>query len=183
MRLNRAIKGAAVAAGRLMPRPDASTRRVVFCYHSVHPNRQWLSSTPDVFERQIQWLNEHCRIVSLRDLAGGAEANSSGKPIAAITFDDGYEDNHSYAHPILVKYKTPATFFITAGLVEKDPAVLRRFRQMLGCGADDVEPLDWKQVRELRASGMAIGSHTYSHPNLARLSRDEAAEELVRRET
>jgi peptidoglycan/xylan/chitin deacetylase (PgdA/CDA1 family) len=178
MRLKRAMKRAAVAAGRMMPRPNPSTRRVVFCYHSVHPDRPYASSTPDVFERHLQWLKEHCRLVSLVDLASGANISDTGKPVAAITFDDGYDDNHSYALPLLVRYGVPATFFITAGFVERDPTVLRRFQQLLKCGADSIVPLEWPQIRELRASGMDIGSHTYSHPNLARLSRAEAEEEL-----
>lgn len=160
-----------------MPRPSGSTRKVVFCYHSVRPNGAHLSSTPEVFERHIQWLHEHCRLVSLTALAAG-EIAQGDRPIAAVTFDDGYQDNHSYALPILVKYKTPATFFITAGFVDRDPAVLRRFQQLVGGGPDAFVPLDWSQVRELRASGMDIGSHTYSHPNLARLSREQTQHEL-----
>ena len=56
--------------------------------------------------------------------------------------------------------------------------VLRRFEHLLQRGSDELAPLDWAQVRELRAGGMDIGAHTYSHPNLARLSSDETREEL-----
>ena len=179
MRLKHAIKRAALVAGRLMPRPDPSTRKVVFCYHSVHPHRTYISTRPELFERHVQWLQEHCRLLSLVELVT-ARMSPGGKPAAAITFDDGYEDNHSYALPILAKYGAPATFFITAGFVERDAAVLRRFQQLLKCGSDDIVPLDWAQIRELRDSGLAIGSHTYSHPNLARLARGEAEHELRR---
>jgi peptidoglycan/xylan/chitin deacetylase (PgdA/CDA1 family) len=172
------MKRSALAAGRLMSRPDPSTRRVVFCYHSVHPNRPYVSTKPEAFERHVQWLKEHCRLVSLVELVTDPTTSHSGKPVAAITFDDGHEDNHSYALPILAKHGVPATFFITAGFVERDPAVLQRFQQLLGCGTDEIVPLDWAQVRELRASGMDIGSHTYTHPNLARLSPAEAEDEL-----
>jgi peptidoglycan/xylan/chitin deacetylase (PgdA/CDA1 family) len=178
MQLNRAMKRVAVAASRRMPQPDPSTRRVVLCYHSVHPNRPFHSTIPEVFERHLEWLTEHCRLVSLGDLVNDAQVSRNGRPVAAISFDDGYEDNHSYALPLLVKYGVPATFFITAGFVERDPAVLQRFQRVLGCGPDDIVPLDWTQVRELRANGMDIGSHTYTHRNLARLSRAEAEEEL-----
>ena len=177
MNLKRTMKRVAVGMGRGMFHPDPSTRRIVFCYHSVHPNRPFQSTTPDVFERHVQWLTEQCHIVSLVDLVRNP-TRPSGKPVAAITFDDGHEDNHSFALPILAKYKVPATFFITAGFVERVPAVLRRFRTLLQCDADDLVPLSWTQVGELRASGMHIGCHTYSHPNLARLSRAETAEEL-----
>jgi peptidoglycan/xylan/chitin deacetylase (PgdA/CDA1 family) len=178
MRLKRAMKRAAFAAGRLLSQPDLSTRRVVFCYHSVHPNRPYVSTKPAVFERHVQWLKEHCRLASLVELVTDPGTNHSGKPVAAITFDDGHEDNHSHALPILAKHGVPATFFITAGFVERDPTVNRRFQQLFGCRTDDVVPLDWAQIRELRASGMDIGSHTYSHPNLARLSPAEAEDEL-----
>jgi peptidoglycan/xylan/chitin deacetylase (PgdA/CDA1 family) len=180
VKLNRALKRAAIAAGRLMPQSDPSTRRVVLCYHSVHPNRPSPSTKPAVFEQHIEWLAEHTRLAPLRDLASGSRISADGKPVVAITFDDGYEDNHSRALPILKKFGAPATFFITAGFVERDPAVIRRFAQLLGCTADDVVPLDWTQVRELRASGMDIGSHTYSHSNLVRLSRSEVEDELRR---
>jgi peptidoglycan/xylan/chitin deacetylase (PgdA/CDA1 family) len=35
-------------------------------------------------------------------------------------------------------------------------------------------PMDWSQVRRLAQAGMALGSHTVSHPVLARVSDDEA---------
>jgi peptidoglycan/xylan/chitin deacetylase (PgdA/CDA1 family) len=178
MRLKRAIKRAALAAGRVMSRPNPSTRRVVFCYHSVHPNRPYPSTKPETFARHVQWLKEHCRLTSFAELVTGPKASHTGQPLAAITFDDGHEDNHSYALPILATHGVPATFFITAGFVERKAAVLQRLQHLLQCGPDDLVPLDWAQVRELRASGMDIGSHTYSHPNLARLARAEAAEEL-----
>jgi len=143
----------------------------------VHPNRQYASSTPEVFERHVQWLKAHCHVTSLANVVANRNTGTS-RPLVAITFDDGYEDNHSYALPILSKHGVPATFFITAGLVNRDPTVLRRLQWLWGCSLDDIVPLDWEQVRELHGSGMDIGSHTYSHPNLARLSAVEAAHEL-----
>jgi peptidoglycan/xylan/chitin deacetylase (PgdA/CDA1 family) len=179
MRWQRRVKRAALAVARVASRPDPATRRIVLCYHSVHPNRQYASSTPEVFERQVEWLKAHCRVTTLADVVTNRNT-VSGTPLVAITFDDGYEDNHSYALPILSKHGVPATFFITAGLVNRDPTVLQRLQWLWGCRPDDIVPLDWAQVRELHASGMDIGSHTYSHPNLARLSGVEAEHELRR---
>ena len=177
MRWKRGLKRAALAAARVAHRPDPASRRIVLCYHSVHPNRQYASSTPEVFERHVQWLKAHCHVTSLANVVANRNTGTS-RPLVAITFDDGYEDNHSYALPILSKHGVPATFFITAGLVNRDPTVLRRLQWLWGCSLDDIVPLDWEQVRELHGSGMDIGSHTYSHPNLARLSAVEAAHEL-----
>ena len=64
MRLKRIVKRAAVTVGRLLPRPSPQTRRVVLCYHSVHPKRPFYSTTPEVFERHIEWLTAHCRLTS-----------------------------------------------------------------------------------------------------------------------
>ena len=180
MPFKRTLKRAALLAARLAPRPDTATRRVVFCYHSVHPNRPFDSTTPEAFERHVEWLQEHCRLVSLTELVSASRAAASDRPLAAITFDDGHEDNHRYALPILARRGAPATFFVTAGFVERDPSVMRRLQQLWRAGPDDVVPLDWSQVRELAAGGMEIGSHTYSHLNLARLSREETEQDLRR---
>lgn len=46
--------------------------------------------------------------------------NSSDRPLAAITFDDGYQDNYRLAAPILAEHGIQATFFVVAGLVDTE---------------------------------------------------------------
>jgi glycosyltransferase involved in cell wall biosynthesis len=72
----------------------------------------------------------------------------------------------------------PATFFLTAGLVERDPAVVAGMAALWGCAPDEVEPLGWDQAREMAAAGMHFGSHTWSHANLAQLAPAAATCEL-----
>ena len=45
---------------------------------------------------------------------------------------------------------------------------------------EDIRPLEWSQVREMHNAGMEIGTHTFSHPNLARLSPEAVEVELKR---
>jgi peptidoglycan/xylan/chitin deacetylase (PgdA/CDA1 family) len=63
-------------------------------------------------------------------------------------------------------------------LIENDPAVIRRFQELRQSAYEDIRPLTWQQMREMAANGMEWGAHTYSHPNLALLSRRAANHEL-----
>jgi peptidoglycan/xylan/chitin deacetylase (PgdA/CDA1 family) len=150
---------------------------VVLGYHSIHPSRSFASATPALFEAHLAFLTANCNIVPFADTAVAA-CPAAGRPRVAITFDDGYVDNYEYAFPALFRREVSATFFLTAGLIERDPAVVRRFALMRRAAAQDVEPLSWAQVLEMRRAGMDIGAHTRTHPNLAALSRSAAREEL-----
>jgi peptidoglycan/xylan/chitin deacetylase (PgdA/CDA1 family) len=86
-------------------------------------------------------------------------------------------DNYEHAFPLLSKYKAPATFFLTVGYLDRDPAVMQRF-QFFARGLTKPEPLSWQQVREMAGSGMKIEAHTYSHANLSYLRADELEFEI-----
>lgn len=89
-----------------------------------------------------------------------------------ITFDDGYLDTYEVAAPVLRSYGFVATVFVVAGLVGR--------RSLWDAGKCCTAPLmDWDQLRELARRGWSIGSHTLTHPELARLPVDEARHEIV----
>jgi peptidoglycan/xylan/chitin deacetylase (PgdA/CDA1 family) len=179
VRLKQSLKAAgARTLGRLTARPG-SPRVVVLCFHSVHPAKSFASATPELFERQLAWLSEHCDLVPLADALERAREGPSARVAVAVTFDDGYEDNYVHAFPLLVRYGVPATIFVTVGAVEGDEAVLTRLEQLRGATRDEVATLGWSQIDEMRAAGISFGSHTYSHPNLARLADDAVRSELA----
>ncbi len=151
-------------------------RRVVLCYHSVHPDKPYASASPAAFAAQVAWAKQHCDVVPFSAILEPRPAGS--RPAVAITFDDGYADNHQHALPILLSHGVCATFFLTAGFVAGDPEVLAHFRA--DRRTTEVEALSWAQARELRERGMEIGAHTWSHANLARIPRARVAEELGR---
>jgi peptidoglycan/xylan/chitin deacetylase (PgdA/CDA1 family) len=153
---------------------------VVLCYHSVHPQRPIATVSPQLFEEHLAWLSENCDVVPFSRAADAARAAGRIRPTVSITFDDGYEDNFTYAVPLLLKSQLPATFFVTAGLADKDDQVLERFRSFYGVSTDDVTPMGWSELREMAQSGFEIGAHTYSHPNLARLAKADVEDELAR---
>jgi peptidoglycan/xylan/chitin deacetylase (PgdA/CDA1 family) len=150
-------------------------RRVVLCYHSVNPSPSYLSLSPELFDAHLEWLQGHCDVVSLSDLVARPAA---GRPQVAITFDDGYADNHAHAFPLLAARGLTATFFVTAGFLERDDGVMAQLADTWRTPVEQLAPLTWEQVEEMRSAGMTFGSHTWSHPNLMRIDPADAEHEL-----
>ncbi len=162
-------------------RGQQQPRVVILCYHSVHPAKDFASASPDLFEKHLKWLRANCEIIRFRDaFAVASNAAARQRPAVALTFDDGYADNYEYAFPLLCKIGVTATFFVVAGLLDQDPAVVARLQSLRRSGYSDIRPLTWDQVHAMKGEGMDIGSHTYSHPNLAKLTADQAVMELRR---
>ncbi|MBI4676321.1 MAG: polysaccharide deacetylase family protein [Elusimicrobia bacterium] len=71
------------------------------------------------FERHLRFLKAHYQVVPLSTYAAMLRGGASPRGCAVVTFDDGYENNRSFAFPLLKKYGVPATVFVTADFVEK----------------------------------------------------------------
>ena len=65
----------------------------------------------DVFERHLQRYRECFHVVPLAAIFDGERHPK--KLTVALTFDDGLRNNLTHALPLLEKYATPASFFIT----------------------------------------------------------------------
>jgi peptidoglycan/xylan/chitin deacetylase (PgdA/CDA1 family) len=178
--LRRLLKRLALGVYRQIAPRGASSRTVVLCYHSIHSKTSFASAAPDLFAQHLIWLKQHCTIVPFSQVLTAVSGNGERRPCVAITFDDGYVDNYECAFPLLQRYEVPATFFLTVGFMERDPAVVERFRSLRRTPGEKLHSLTWPQVREMRQLGMEFGAHTYSHPNLARLDRPAAEVELRR---
>lgn len=162
-------------------RPAQRTRRiVVLCYHSVHHSIGFASATPRLFEQEIEWLLENCDIVPYSTIPKLSASDNGGRPLVAITFDDGYEDNYTYVLPVLLAHDVLATVFVTTGLIDRDARVIRRFSRLWGTSDEEVRGLSWSQVSEMREAGWEIGAHTHSHPNLNRMEESLARQEIGR---
>lgn len=177
MSIKRALKRTAVVLMKPVSPGQFSSRVVVLCYHSVHPSIPFTSATPELFERNLQWLRENCDVIRFSDVT--QTRPRPARAAVAITFDDGYADNYEHAFPLLQRYGLPATFFVTAGFVERDPRVMDRFQRLRSCPSGHIRPLTWAQIREMADAGMEIGAHTYSHPNLAALNGAACRAELI----
>jgi peptidoglycan/xylan/chitin deacetylase (PgdA/CDA1 family) len=178
--LKNAVKRAvSESLGRLVV-GRAESRVVILCYHSIHPSLPFASASPELFRAHLEYLTGECDVVPLSDVQALARGGARTRPAVALTFDDGYRDNHTYALPLLDEAGATATFFVTVGLLERDPAVLARLADIRGTSHEDVAGMSWEQARELVAAGHEVASHTWSHPVLADLDAGATRTELVR---
>lgn len=104
----------------LLRRRDPA-RLLVVCYHGICPDdsaeRHWLLVRRGTFVRQLDYLRSHFRILPLDDALVELFAGDLEEPTAAITFDDGYRNNHSVAWAELRSRRIPATIFLATGLI------------------------------------------------------------------
>lgn len=98
-------------------RTEPSAR--ILYYHRVNDQKDpfFPAISTSLFEREMRFVAEHYRVVSL---AGALEHMEQGsrETVVAITFDDGYQDNYLNAFPVLQRYGLPATIFLTTGSLD-----------------------------------------------------------------
>lgn len=103
-------------------------------------------------------------------------ARFAGDRAAAIsyTFDDGLRDQFAAAVPMLNEFGFKGTFFIIPGKVAETTAdAEQRKNDKRAWGT-----ITWDELKNMDAQGHEIASHTWSHPNLTKLSPAEVEAEL-----
>src|SRR5262245_56158141 len=114
-------------AGRRYATVSTAGGRLPFivCYHRVVEdfNRSSRYTIPSMListrmlEQHLDWLAKRFSIVSLDELSLRCERLNSSKPVAAITFDDGYSDVYHNAFPLLRRKAIPFAVFVVTDLV------------------------------------------------------------------
>ena len=145
----------------------------IFMFHSVGVQPVSLftgevgpHASPELFEAFTGWLVRHAKVVTASELARITVDNRHPRErFAAITLDDGYEDNYSVALPILVRHQVPATVFLTSAMVRLNPT-------------DPGGGLSQCQIKEMVSSGIEFGAHSVTHPYLTRIPLREAEQEI-----
>jgi peptidoglycan/xylan/chitin deacetylase (PgdA/CDA1 family) len=121
-----------------------------------------LSITPQMFMQQMTLLHvEGAHTITLARLMEALQGETNLPPHPVIlTFDDGYADFATTAHPALARYGFIATDFVVSGFVGR--------RSYMTAA----------QVRAMDAAGMVIGSHTVHHVDLVGVPLADAAAEI-----
>jgi peptidoglycan/xylan/chitin deacetylase (PgdA/CDA1 family) len=60
----------------------------------------------------------YTKFISLDQAVERIRSREIDRHYTVVTFDDGYQSNHQYAYPILIKYRVSATIFLNVGAIE-----------------------------------------------------------------
>ena len=152
----------------------------ILFYHKInypHPEAKIreLYVTPENFQRQMRYLKwRGYKPITLCKLVNGLNLKEQlpSKPIV-LTFDDGYEDNYTYAFPVLKKLGFTATVFL----------ITRDIGSSSGWSDSEEtvkEPLlSWDKIKEMSDYGIDFQSHTHTHPSLIKLDKKRIKEEIL----
>lgn len=131
----------------------------ILTYHCINDKIygcDYLYVSPTLFEKQMKYLKDNNFTVIEYNQINNVK---NIKNPVVITFDDGYEDNYTYAYPILKKYKFKATVFLIVDLLDK-PHYFKRSQLK---DSEDV---------------FSFQSHTMGHKKLSELSKDKCEYQL-----
>ncbi len=146
---------------------------VVLMYHRVSDDyKDSVTVGKSQFARQLRILKQRMPVVGIGTLLA-EQGRRRWKACAAITFDDGYEDNYE-ASKVLRALELPCAFFISTRIVGTDQAFPHDLRRL----GHRVPALRWSQIREMAEWGFEFGNHTATHQNLGQLSLEEARAEI-----
>ena len=116
------------------------------------------------FEAQLKYLKKKGYHVITADELKAFLEYRQGLPQKSvlITMDDGYRSVYTIAYPILKKYGYTATLFIYTDFVGVSKMAIT-----------------WGQLKEMKANGFTIGSHTISHSDLTQPKEGESEPEFI----
>lgn len=156
------VAGAVLAAAfaLVLPQPvhaSPSAQVTILGYHRFeNPAKDPLAITTEEFRRQMQALKDAgIPVIPMEDfLAWRRGEKEIPERSAVITIDDGYNCTYHTAWPILKEFGYPFTYYV--------------YTNYISAGGRSIT---WEQLKEMRAAGVDIGSHSISHDNMVRPKR------------
>lgn len=167
-------------------------RLSILIFHRVLEERDALAPgeiTREGFAAICSWVKQWFTVLPLARAAARLREGTLPERSLAITFDDGYADNHDVALPVLHAHGLPATFFVATGFLDGgrmwNDTVIEAIRgapasgiDLAGSAAASLGRLECANDAQRRASiGRAIGATKY----LPQPERDRWVEALRER--
>lgn len=168
-----AMRNSIIFARSLNRQPAAGNWLRFAMYHEVAATER-----ADL-RRQLRYLDNVAEFISVDDALDLCRSTTrpDGRYVC-VTFDDGFSCSYTNAMPVLQEFRVPAAFFVIPGYIEGRPRSMRRLAR--NNNIDNKTYLTWAQCTEMADAGMTIGSHTFSHVNLADLAAADVEDELTR---
>jgi len=144
-----------------LPRGPAAT---VLGWHQVNMGGSALAVHPETFSRQMDILateRDRFLVASIDQVTAMLTDAQQHARYVVLTFDDAWADNHAHVLGPLVRYQMPAMLYAPSRLLGA-PGYMAR-----------------TQLLEMAASGVTIGAHTRTHPNLRTCSANELEQEIL----
>lgn len=135
---------------RWLHRALPADRLTIVMYHAVVreplPVTDWCFLEEAAFRDQLDYLARHFEVLFLSEAVERLRSGRFRRPTAAITFDDGFQNNCDVAWPALRERGLPATVFLVRGLIgTQDTVWYCRFNSALARARGT--SLDWDGTR------------------------------------
>jgi peptidoglycan/xylan/chitin deacetylase (PgdA/CDA1 family) len=156
--------------------------------HRVSPEASpyWPPMRPDLFASLLQYLDKHFEVRSIRDL----NAPQGNRPVAVLSFDDGYYDFLEYALPHLKRYGMRANMNVIPQCVESGRPIwnVRLYDFLAQATDEDVKKIVIRgfKGRSLGTSpraklrfGIELSKFLKSRPRSERITLFEGVEDLM----
>jgi O-antigen/teichoic acid export membrane protein/peptidoglycan/xylan/chitin deacetylase (PgdA/CDA1 family) len=145
--------------------------RVLF-YHRISDDHDPLATPVTQFAAQMSHLDAlGYRVLDVRTALDALAAGRLPRRAVALTFDDAFCDVADHAMPVLERLDQRATVFVSTRVSAGEHS--------FSWYREQPNVMTLKQVASLdRSSPLEFEAHTLSHPNLPRVSEDEARREI-----
>lgn len=139
---------------------------VILLYHHVATDTPASTSvSPDTFREHMAYLDKHHTVLPLRTVIQHIQDGEAlPDRTVVITFDDGYENILTNAHPILQDYDFPYTIFINPGEI-----------------GSNASQLSWQQVKAMHNDGVSFANHTMDHLHMLERNAGESQSDWLAR--
>lgn len=144
-------------------------------HRSDDPAQRELEVTPEFLEQTIlDYRQKGYTFISIDELSSllTTHHSLSTKKNICITFDDGYQDNHDIAYPLLKRLEVPFVVYVTTGFIDNRLPMWWYPDERLGITTESLKSFDADPL-------CTIGAHTVSHPRLDTLSLDDQQKEIA----
>lgn len=152
----------------------------ILMYHMIRRRRRGgrfnkLRVDPAEFERQLEWLVDNgWRFAFLSEL----DRKAGQSKTVVLTFDDGYRDNYTAAHPLLLRYGAKATLFLVVDRFDRDWSTTKKAHHDSGELMQEPKLTDAEVHEMLRSGAWELGAHTLTHALLPELTDDQKHHEI-----